>query len=200
VESTTHTTHTTRPLAALLLAVGVILTLAAPALAGASSHEAVDASFFYDDGTHAVFAGPGFDVDAGCPSAADPEAHVVRPREDLLHQQGRRSTPVAVHRLADYGASDALTVLLAICFGGAPDQPIAVGEGTVWFNNHCAPGPEGCQSPGATWVATNGVFAEVRDVTTGEELQVRTLARLDVEWPLDGAPTETVRFMQVDIR
>lgn len=193
------TMSTTRSLAALLLAVAMIVAVAAPVHAGVSSTEAVTASYYYLDDTYAVFAGPAFDVEVGCQPGDDPEAHVVRATEDVVNQQGRRTEDVRIYRLADYDASHPLDVLIGICVLGAPDMPVAVGEGTVWFNNQCDPGANGCGAPGSSWEAKNGVRAELEDVETGQPVTVRTFAKVSVEVPLDGPPVETLLVDIVDI-
>lgn len=197
----TRTTTTTRLAAALLGAVALLLASATAALAGGSSDGAAPASFYYEDEQHAVFAGPGFDVDAGCPPADDLDAHFVTTGAGTVQTQGSREVEqVAVYELADYGATTALEVLVAICFLGAPDEPVMLGGGTVWLRNtNCDPGPNGCYAPGSSWSGKNWLKGTVLDVD-GVAHDVKAFARVDVELPLDAPPVETLLDLRLRIR
>lgn len=186
---------------ALAMSMAMLLATSAAAFGGASSYGPAPASFFYDDGQFAVFAGPGFDVDAGCPPADDPDAHFVTTGAGTVHTQGSRDVEsVTVYDMADYDASTPLDVLVAICFFGAPDEPVMVGDGTVWLRNtNCDPGPDGCYSPGSSWTGKNWLRATAYDAH-GVEHDIRAFARLTVEWPLDSPPVETLLDMRLSIR
>lgn len=102
--------------------------------------------------------------------------------------------------MADYDAETPLDILIAICFLGAPDEPIMVGDGTVWLNNtNCDPGPNGCYAPGSSWTGKNWLRATVYD-DDGDPHDVRTFARVKVDLPLNGPPQETNLNMRVSIR
>lgn len=186
---------------ALVAALAMLLATGAAALAGASSYGPAPTSFFYDDGQYAVFAGPGFDVDAGCPPSDDPDAHFVTTGAGTVHTQGSHDVEqVTVYDMGDYGASTPLDVLLAICFGGALDQPVMVGDGTVRFNNtNCDPGPNGCYEPGSSWTGKNRLVATVYDAG-GVAHDIKAFARVEVNLPLNAPPMETLLDMRVRIR
>jgi hypothetical protein len=186
---------------ALGATLALLLTTAAAALAGASSYGPAPASFFYDDGQYAIFAGPGFDADEGCPPGDDPDAHYVTTGAGTVHTQGSHDVgKVTVYDMDDYGVSTPLGVLFAICFDGEADEPVMVGDGTVRLNNtNCDPGPNGCYAPGSSWTAKNWLRATVYD-GAGVARDIKTFVRAEVELPLDGPPVETLLHQQVRIR
>jgi hypothetical protein len=107
---------------------------------------------------------------------------------------------VTVYDMDDYGASHPIEVLIAICFGGAPDAPVMAGDGTVWLRNtNCEPGPHGCYAPGSSWTGMNRLAATVYD-DEGAAHTVRTFARVEVDVPLTGPATETLLTSFVHIR
>lgn len=184
---------------ALASALALLAATAAAAFAGASSYGPAPASFFYDDGQYAVFAGPGFDVATGCQPADDLDAHFVSTGAGTVHTQGQRDVEsVTVYDMEQYDATTPLDILIAICFLGAEDDPLMTGDGTVWFNNtNCEPGPDGCYQPGSSWTGKNWLRATVED-GDGVEHDVRAFARVEVD--LTGPPTETLLDMRVRIR
>lgn len=197
----TSTLAPRRLIVTLITALAMLLATGAAAFAGASSSGPAPASFFYTDGHYAIFAGPGFDVDEGCPEADDPDAHFVTTGAGTVHTQGSHDVEeVAVYDMDDYGVSTPLEVLLAICFGGAPDQPVMVGDGTVRLNNtNCDPGPNGCYEPGSSWTGKNWLRATVYDAD-GAAHDIKTFVRVEVDLPLDAPPVETPLAMRVRIR
>lgn len=203
--------RTIRSLVAMASVVATLSALVAtPASARGAERETgpVPASFFYDDGQYAVFGGPPFDVENGCPPADDPDATLITRGNGRVLQIGGRATDVRIYELADYaeyadafpGVPPPLAVLLAICVSGAPDAPVMTGSGRTWFVNDCDPGPEGCQEPGSSWRARNGLLATVRDAADGEVRRVRTYARVNVAISSDGETTEDLVRQRVVIR
>lgn len=201
--------------AAVIAVVALLLTTgAASALAAGSSYGPAPASFFYDDGEYAVFAGPEFERGSdinNCPPASDPDAHVVRTGAGTIHTQGSRDVAsVRVYRLDDYdpdafpfdGGHTPFDVLFAICNDDAEDIPVMVGDGTVWFNNtNCTPGVTGeCFEPGSSWTGMNRLKATVHD-QEGHVYDVKAFVRVAIDWPA-GAPgaQETLLDMRLSIR